>query len=72
MSLGRRTSWRPARCRRPFRPSPSTANRYWDGGIYSNTPIEVVLDDVPRRNSLIFSVNVWQPTGDASDDASSR
>ncbi|HSI00558.1 MAG TPA: patatin-like phospholipase family protein [Reyranella sp.] len=37
---------------------------YWDGGIYSNTPIEVVLEDVPRRNSLIFSVNVWQPTGD--------
>ncbi len=36
---------------------------YWDGGIYSNTPIEVVLDDVPRRSSLIFSVNVWQPTG---------
>jgi NTE family protein len=36
---------------------------YWDGGIYSNTPIEVVLDDVPRRNSLIFSVNVWQPNG---------
>jgi NTE family protein len=37
---------------------------YWDGGIYSNTPIEVVLDDVPRRNSLIFSVNVWQPAGE--------
>jgi NTE family protein len=36
---------------------------YWDGGIFSNTPIEVVLEDVPRRNSLIFSVNVWQPTG---------
>jgi NTE family protein len=36
---------------------------YWDGGIYSNTPIEVVLEDVPRRNSLIFSVNVWQPVG---------
>ena len=36
---------------------------YWDGGIFSNTPIEVVLDDVPRRNSLIFSVNVWQPHG---------
>jgi NTE family protein len=36
---------------------------YWDGGIYSNTPIEVVLADVPRRNSLIFSVNVWQPAG---------
>ena len=35
---------------------------YWDGGIYSNTPIEVVLEDVPRRNSLIFAVNVWQPS----------
>jgi NTE family protein len=36
---------------------------YWDGGIYSNTPIEAVLDDNPRRDSLIFAVNVWQPTG---------
>ena len=23
----------------------------WDGGIYSNTPIEAVLDDRPRRDS---------------------
>jgi NTE family protein len=36
---------------------------YWDGGVYSNTPIEVVLDDQPRRDSLIFAVNVWQPHG---------
>jgi NTE family protein len=36
---------------------------YWDGGIYSNTPIEVVFDDNPRRNGLIFSVNLWQPGG---------
>jgi NTE family protein len=36
---------------------------YWDGGIYSNTPIEVVLDARPRRNSLIFAVNMWQPSG---------
>ena len=35
---------------------------YWDGGVYSNTPIEAVLDDHPRRDSVIFSVNVWQPT----------
>ncbi len=38
---------------------------YWDGGIYSNTPVEVVLDDKPRRNSLIFSANVWHPAGPA-------
>jgi NTE family protein len=36
---------------------------YWDGGLYSNTPLEAVLDDDPRRSSLIFAVNVWQPTG---------
>ena len=36
---------------------------YWDGGIYSNTPIERVLDDAPRRDSLIFTVNVWHPQG---------
>jgi NTE family protein len=36
---------------------------YWDGGVYSNTPVEAVLDDKPRRDSLIFSVNVWQPHG---------
>ena len=34
---------------------------YWDGGVYSNTPLEAVLDDTPRRDSLIFGVNVWQP-----------
>ncbi len=35
---------------------------YWDGGLYSNTPIEAVLDDNPRHNSLIFAVNVWHQT----------
>ena len=36
---------------------------YWVGGIYSNTPIEAVLDDNPRRDSLIFAVNVWRQAG---------
>lgn len=35
---------------------------YWDGGLYSNTPIEAVLDDRRRRDSLIFAVNVWHQT----------
>jgi NTE family protein len=38
---------------------------YWDGGIYSNTPVEVVLDDNPRCDSVIFAVNVWHPRGEA-------
>lgn len=36
---------------------------YWDGGILSNTPVEAVFDDQPRRNSLIFAVHVWDPQG---------
>ena len=36
---------------------------YWDGGILSNTPTEVVFDDYPRRSSLIFAVHMWNPVG---------
>jgi NTE family protein len=36
---------------------------YWDGGLYSNTPIEAVLDDKPRQDSVIFTVQVWNPEG---------
>jgi NTE family protein len=36
---------------------------YWDGGILSNTPTEVVLDDDPRKDSLIFTVHLWNPVG---------
>ena len=39
------------------------AQAYWDGGIYSNTPIEAVLDDNPRRDSVIFAVQIWDPSG---------
>jgi len=40
---------------------------YWDGGIYSNTPIEAVLDDNPRRSSTIFAVHLWNPSGSEPD-----
>jgi NTE family protein len=36
---------------------------YWDGGIYSNTPIEIVFDDHPRRDSVVFTVQVWHAAG---------
>jgi NTE family protein len=36
---------------------------FWDGGILSNTPTEVIFDDFPRRNSLIFAVHLWNPEG---------
>jgi NTE family protein len=36
---------------------------YWDGGILSNTPAEVIFDDNPRRDSLVFAVHMWNPVG---------
>jgi NTE family protein len=36
---------------------------YWDGGIVSNTPVEAVFDDEPRRDSLVFAVHLWNPHG---------
>ncbi len=40
---------------------------YWDGGILSNTPVEVVFDDNPRRDSLVFAVHIWSPNGPEPD-----
>ena len=35
---------------------------YWDGGIYSNTPVDIVMDDAERRDTLCFMVDLWDPT----------
>jgi len=40
---------------------------YWDGGILSNTPVEAVFDDTPRRSSLVFAVHMWAPNGPEPD-----
>jgi NTE family protein len=37
---------------------------YWDGGLYSNTPLDVVLDDYPRVNTLCFMVDLWSARGE--------
>ena len=36
---------------------------YLDGGILSNTPTEVIFDDIPRHNSRIVAVQLWNPKG---------
>jgi NTE family protein len=38
-------------------------NPYWDGGIFSNTPIEAVFEDNPRRNSVVFADQMWHTSG---------
>jgi NTE family protein len=40
---------------------------YWDGGIISNTPVEAVFDDNPRRSGLVFAVHMWRPSGPDPD-----
>ena len=36
---------------------------YWDGGVFSNTPFEVVMNQMPRRDSLIFAAHLWHSEG---------
>lgn len=48
-----------------FPPVPIGDDLYWDGGIYSNTPVEAVFDDNPRRDALVFAVQLWRPEGEA-------
>jgi NTE family protein len=36
---------------------------YWDGGLYSNTPLETVLNDSPQIDTLCFMVDLWNATG---------
>jgi NTE family protein len=41
---------------------------YWDGGLVSNTPLFHVLEDLPRRNTLVFQVDLWSARGEAPPD----
>ncbi|HEX7634290.1 MAG TPA: patatin-like phospholipase family protein, partial [Noviherbaspirillum sp.] len=36
---------------------------YWDGGLYSNTPLEIVLADEPQVDTICFMVDLWSPVG---------
>ncbi len=36
---------------------------YWDGGLVSNTPLQYVAADKPRRDSLVFQVDLFPARG---------
>lgn len=36
---------------------------YWDGGIVSNTPLDVVIDRLPRRSTLCFMIDLFDAAG---------
>ena len=45
-----------------FAPVEIDGKFYFDGGIYSNTPVDIVLDDAERCDTLCFMVDLWDPT----------
>jgi NTE family protein len=46
-----------------FPPIEIDGEHYWDGGLFSNTPLEYVLDYSPRRSRLTFQVDVFHAQG---------
>jgi len=50
-----------------FAPVRVDGELYWDGGLYSNTPLEVVLDDESKTdvdgNTLCVMVDLWSASG---------
>jgi NTE family protein len=41
---------------------------YWDGGCVSNTPLDYVLNVLPREDTLIFQVDLWSARGSLPTD----
>ena len=46
-----------------FPPVRIDGDLYWDGGLYSNTPLEAVLADEPRVDTICFMVDLWSADG---------
>ncbi|HZV65417.1 MAG TPA: patatin-like phospholipase family protein, partial [Telluria sp.] len=40
---------------------------FWDGGLYSNTPLESVLAELPKGDTLCFMVDLWSAEGAAPE-----
>lgn len=46
-----------------FPPVAIDGHTYWDGGLLSNTPLSAVVNDNPRRSTLCFMVDLFDPKG---------
>lgn len=58
-----------------FAPIEIDGDFYWDGGVVSNTPLQTVLSASPRRDTLVFQVDLWSAHGNVPekiDDVSMR
>jgi NTE family protein len=58
-----------------FPPVEIDGEQYWDGGLFSNTPLQYMVDYSPRRSRLIFQVDLFPAHGclpDNLDEANER
>jgi NTE family protein len=46
-----------------FAPVEIDGERYWDGGLVSNTPLQYVLDQPGKRRRTVFQVDLFAATG---------
>lgn len=51
-----------------FPPVEIDGEKYWDGALVSNTPLQYVLDYYPRRSRLCFQVDLFQAYGSVPEN----
>jgi NTE family protein len=51
-----------------FPPVEIDGERYWDGGLFSNSPLQYMVDYSPRRSRLIFQVDLFAAHGSLPDN----
>ena len=51
-----------------FPPVEIDGEQYWDGGLFSNTPLQYMVDYSPRRSRLIFQVDLFPAHGCLPDN----
>jgi NTE family protein len=51
-----------------FPPTEIDGQYFWDGGLISNTPLQWVLDSLPRKDTLAFQVDLWSARGQLPKD----
>jgi NTE family protein len=65
--IGPGTSWRAGAAAR-LSAVEIDGEHYWDGGLVSNTPLDWVVENVPRQDTLAFQVDLWSARGDFPRD----
>jgi NTE family protein len=51
-----------------FPPIEIDGEQYWDGGLFSNTPLQYMVDYSPRRSRLIFQIDLFPAHGCLPDN----